>query len=462
MKPQDLELRDTIEAVLHRRENFLEKMEKAWNQLNEAKGSLQECHGSLQKHKTVSRSPQFECQETRLLFGVKLPPFDAYMRDATLYIDSTLWAYLLQLTNLTYLMDKKAKEEFEKGLVENPPPLERSTIEATLKHQISMANEYFKRGVANSFSELSRAFLSHDGWKFGSRIIFDNAFNEYGSWCYHRHTKDSLIDVERVFHILDGKSQPQNSDIITAIDKSREGFRWGKTSRSEAETEYFKARVFKNGNLHIWFLRKDLMVKVNKLLAEYYGETLATGRAGRTEKKGRPVNAVGKSLDFFPTPLPVVKALTRHIYPKGESIRLLEPSAGTGNIAKALLGFGKVDCIEIQPEFARDLKASGVFHKVYQADFMGMVPREEYDFVVMNPPFGGRDIDHIEHAFKFLKKGGRLLSVMPVSIQNRRDKKAVAFRAWVKSLHGNFTDLPKRSFALSGTNVNTVILNVCK
>src|SRR3546814_7969254 len=41
--------------------------------------------------------------------------------------------------------------------------------------------------------------------------------------------------------------------------------------------DYFRVRIFGNGNLHLWFERKDLLVEVNKLLAEYYGEVIGDG-----------------------------------------------------------------------------------------------------------------------------------------------------------------------------------------
>lgn len=43
------------------------------------------------------------------------------------------------------------------------------------------------------------------------------------------------------------------------------------------EGDYFRVRIFKNGNLHIWFERDDLLQSVNLLLAEYYGEAIGDG-----------------------------------------------------------------------------------------------------------------------------------------------------------------------------------------
>jgi hypothetical protein len=44
------------------------------------------------------------------------------------------------------------------------------------------------------------------------------------------------------------------------------------------ESEYFRFELYRNGNLHIVFKRADLVAKANKIVGDYYGETLADGR----------------------------------------------------------------------------------------------------------------------------------------------------------------------------------------
>src|SRR3546814_20330320 len=63
----------------------------------------------------------------------------------------------------------------------------------------------------------------------------------------------------------------RSAGIIGAIDQERTGL---ERKAWVAESEFFRAKAFKNGNLHIWFKRDDLVIEVNKLLAEYYGASL--------------------------------------------------------------------------------------------------------------------------------------------------------------------------------------------
>lgn len=159
--------------------------------------------------------------------------------------------------------------------------------------------------------------------------------------------------------------------------------------------------------------------------------------------------------------------------------RILEPSAGTGNFAFAIQsethdsgGWGGhpketrtckriVDAIEVQPDLAAALKASGKLNKVTTGDFLRITPTPIYDGVVMNPPFDGeRDIDHVTHALKFLKPDGFLLSIMSAGIEFRETRKAAAFRKLLEERKGWMVDLPAGAFASVGTYVNTVLVGI--
>jgi len=68
----------------------------------------------------------------------------------------------------------------------------------------------------------------------------------------------------------------------------------------------------------------------------------------------------------------------------------------------------------------------------------------------MNPPFYGKHYEkHIRHAIKFLKKGGVLTAILPIT--------AKLDHALLDDLNGRWDDLPIGSFSESGTNVNTTI-----
>jgi predicted RNA methylase len=407
-------------------------------------------------------------EQAHFLNGFKVTSPADFTSTARKMVDRRMWATLIELTDLERLMDKKAKDELQKNLDgDNVPEATEENIFATLQTFVADADTIFKRGIANCFSSLDRRFRSHDGWKIGSRVVLTYAFDNWGSWNYRQNQRDTLHDIDRTFAILDGKENPHMTNgIVAALEASRRG--GGLSPRqSECESEYFIVRGFKNGNAHVWFKRDDLVEKVNKLLGEYYGAVIPDDH-DEGDKAGlhTPKTSLAKNYGFFPTPDMAADLLFEYVplyREKGaEPVTVLEPSAGTGNLARRAADKGAVvDCIEYQPALAEQLKQGRRYRRVLTGDFLLAQPDRLYDVVVMNPPFDReRDIDHVMHALKFLKPAGCLVAIMSAGTEFRETRKSTAFRAHIESMGGKFRDLPAGSFSESGTNVNTVMLRV--
>jgi 2-polyprenyl-3-methyl-5-hydroxy-6-metoxy-1,4-benzoquinol methylase len=203
-------------------------------------------------------------------------------------------------------------------------------------------------------------------------------------------------------------------------------------------------RKFKNGNAHVIFDQAALF-HINRALAEFYGEVLPD--AEEEDAKPRASTAVSKDLAYYPTPAKVVESIIAHAYIRTDD-RVLEPSCGCGRILDALAKRGNpVLGIEVDPGRAAIARAKG--HAVVAGNFLDMPPTADFDRVLMNPPFCSRHyLKHVQHALRFLKPGGVLISILPAT-------------AWYD--HGEvqklgrceWQDLPVASFADSGTNVPT-------
>jgi protein-L-isoaspartate O-methyltransferase len=167
---------------------------------------------------------------------------------------------------------------------------------------------------------------------------------------------------------------------------------------------------------------------------------------------------------FFPTPRPVIARMmaAADVRP---GMKALEPSAGKGDIAKALKASGaEVQTIEHHHALSEILDAKG-FNNI-RGDFLAQQPEPTYDRIVMNPPFeNGLDMAHVQHAYQFLKPGGKLVSIMSEGSFFRNDAKAVAFRRWLdeqggtsdKLAAGSFTG--KEAFRQTGTATRIVELS---
>ena len=167
-----------------------------------------------------------------------------------------------------------------------------------------------------------------------------------------------------------------------------------------------------------------------------------------------------KKYGYFPTP----SVLAEEVVAQAKIVRgmtVLEPSAGRGALAipaARVTGKENVFCYELLDDNCAELQKHGL--QFTQSDFLTINPSGGYDRVVMNPPFDKQsDIDHVSHAWKFVKPGGRLVSIMTSGVLFRGNRKTTEFREMVEK-HGGIERLPKDSFKEFSTGVNTVLVAI--
>jgi predicted RNA methylase len=173
------------------------------------------------------------------------------------------------------------------------------------------------------------------------------------------------------------------------------------------------------------------------------------------------IRTIQQDFGYFPTPPAVVKRLMA-LAAVGFETLALEPSAGQGAIAQALIDHGAtVDCVELLAKNVEALESLKNVNAVQQGDFLAIAPDPAYDCVVMNPPFAKQaDIHHVNHALKFLKPDGLLVSVMSSGVTFRDNKLTQEFRDLIRERDGDIEALPDGSFKASGTDVRTVIVTI--
>lgn len=398
---------------------------------------------------------------------IKKPAAEHFAEVITAHIDRGCWSSLLSMTGAEALMDRQAKQEWRDSL-KSPAPFTPENCKATFGHLWGSRRELFLRGIAQAFAKLDRRFRSHDGFKVGARLIIDGALDTQWTSTHWKHydRRDTFNDVERILYELEGLPAPDGGE--TVVDQVS-GLAVSSLPQV-VQGRFFRVRVFKNGNLHIWFENDELLRRVNKLLAEYYGEALADGY-NETEADDAPAYHVTPAKNFgeFFTSDAVAEKVTDWANISRDT-RVLEPSAGGGALARAArkLG-GDVQCVEVQPGRAHELGLDGF--AVECGDFLKMAESDlgSFDVVLMNPPFDrGRDCDHVRHAWQFVRPGGRLVAIMSARAEYGDDKRHKALHRIVDQAKGmgwgdtKWHDLPAGSFAHAGTNVNTVCLVLTK
>jgi len=124
-----------------------------------------------------------------------------------------------------------------------------------------------------------------------------------------------------------------------------------------------------------------------------------------------------KSHQFYPTPTALAERAV-DLAGIGPEDDCLEPSAGTGNLAELIHGAHSLCCVEVSPLHCKILEAKGF--KPLTTDFLKWHAPTGFDRIVMNPPFDqGRWLAHLEHAASMLRRGGRLVAILPSGAKNK-------------------------------------------
>jgi phospholipid N-methyltransferase len=152
---------------------------------------------------------------------------------------------------------------------------------------------------------------------------------------------------------------------------------------------------------------------------------------------------------LFPTP-PEIAAKMVEYAEINKNHRVLEPSAGTGNILRAIGNAPDKVAIEINEEVAKQCCNVSGLHLII-GDFLEQNGNlGKFDRVIMNPPFNNaEDIKHIKHAITFLKPDGILVALCANGSRQNEI---------LKPLADHWEVLPAGSFKKTGTNVNVALM----
>lgn len=286
-------------------------------------------------------------------------------------------------------------------------------------------------------------------------------------------------EVEQAQQIIEERTQPQPAKIINIAEK-----RHGKEIDDQVFDVLHQCTI-KNGVLYLPNIRLDrkMYEAVNEVISRLGGkwnrkakghvfecdpsedfqqvlETQAMPKKNPTAYYATPSNTAQDIL--YNSDFACIPTNTR---------RILEPSAGTGALAREIEAYcqsrgirASIDCCEILPKHQQKLQEQGFF--VVSGDFLSYNPVSKYQAIIMNPPFAIEGdslayITHIEHAWSLLADGGVLISIAPSGFTFREDKRTSAFRSLVEQ-HGTWRNMESGSFAESGTGVNTVVITMKK
>lgn len=119
-----------------------------------------------------------------------------------------------------------------------------------------------------------------------------------------------------------------------------------------------------------------------------------------------------KAYDFYATPPETVRAFLANFDGISSGDRILEPSAGNGQIVKVLREGGydnRIDAVELRPEERGTLEA--LADNVTIGSFFDYEPDCGYDVIIGNPPYS-LALDFINKSLELLHPGGLLIFLL--------------------------------------------------
>lgn len=266
----DLVRRDSIEELVGHRARALQLYRQAVDTLAAAgEAHKRACGGSTYTSNEFLRDMRY--------LDIKGSRFDGEVRTC---VDRDMWRHLINATKLGSLMDKQERNTFEESLKKDVPEATADNVFATLSRLAGDANMIFRRGLVNAFRGFCGEYHSHDGFKIGKRFLVSGLIQGGRSWPNVSHYRDdSVKDIDRCMHILDGKPAPEYQQGVLAAIRTGIGAR---PCHEEVTSDYFKVRLYYgNGNAHFYPLRPDLVEQANRLIAVHCGETLGAGHSAR-------------------------------------------------------------------------------------------------------------------------------------------------------------------------------------
>lgn len=359
------------------------------------------------------------------------------IKDMQRMLLKSAWRFTYKEYNLEYLATPNQKSQISM-MLEAPPEFTHDNVFEWFGQMASNPRESILRGLAEVFSMLDPAFKSHEKMKVGvkglpKRVILSTIAG------YHSNGRDRLLAIVNAIASVQGRPLASYGEVSDLLDDGESL----KASRG------IWLKTFANGNGHLFFA-KDVLTDINRGLAEFYGDVLPDCPDESPTKKHASTE-VSKDLQYYPTPQDAVdRVIGNTMNMRGKKV--LEPSCGCGRFLEAIQNEGGIP-YGIEYDLGRVNEAKSKGFSVLRANFLEVAPKPDFDMVVMNPPFYGRHYAlHVKHAMRFLKPGGILYAILPVTARYDHGE--------LDDLRPRWVDLPVGSFRESGTNINTTLATI--
>lgn len=186
------------------------------------------------------------------------------------HIEENAWRYLIDQTGMReYLTPQRQAELDDQFKKHTLPELTAQNVSASLLTMAHEAPGHLEELALQVFSWLrptsttSRAgkLKTNQKWKIGEKVIIPGVFGDWGQLAWGRTEYLRMLDT--VFHLLDGQGVPRYPHTLETVLRAAKD-----AKQTTAETWYAHMHWYGNGNMHVRFLRPDLVGALNRIGAD--------------------------------------------------------------------------------------------------------------------------------------------------------------------------------------------------
>lgn len=183
-------------------------------------------------------------------------------------IERNAWSAVVDRLQVREIVSVKKREELDRQLNDGELP---QLTEQNVKAFIDQLHRDIGSLLEGSAREVFDWLRPTNNWKqlktneknvygltdkvimtWGMDIEYDKSMPRRVSYHHEKYFRA----LDNVFHLLDGKGVAKHpGNLVTAISTAGQA--------GKCETPYFSCKWFKNGNIHIQFLRMDLVERLN-------------------------------------------------------------------------------------------------------------------------------------------------------------------------------------------------------
>jgi len=241
-----------------------------------AAAEIQECFGRLGAAEAAMNhafsDEGYSTFSLRTAYGAR--PFN-FATDADHVIEmlrADVWWRLFEILEVKRFMSVKRFEQLKKDVeARKMPEITVETVFGAFNDLTSKMDSYIHEAVDEVFQFLrprgqtkASKYKTNTEWEVGQKVILTHRIESTWSDMFDvsHYYEQEMTAPENVFSALDGKgtaTKEYYSKLSQAIKKTPV------KSDGRGETEYFRFRCCKNGNLHIEFKRLDLLVRFNAM-----------------------------------------------------------------------------------------------------------------------------------------------------------------------------------------------------